>query len=195
MTFPVETRSELARLRDEIKRGTRVISLGGLTSVSAKAFVLSHLQSEIVKTFVVVTDSNKDLETFDCDLEFFNSRFKIQDSKSNKSEILNLESKILNLPSFETDVYSGISPHAETQEKRALALWNLAFQKLDFLILSAKSLITKTIAPKEIINLGAVLKLDEDFPLDNLIKSSSPAVTCAKNQSKTSANFRCAAGF
>ena len=170
MTFPVETRSELARLRDEIKRGTRVISLGGLTSVSAKAFVLSHLQSEIVKTFVVVTDSNKDLETFDCDLEFFNSRFKIQDSKSNKSEILNLESKILNLPSFETDVYSGISPHAETQEKRALALWNLAFQKPDFLILSAKSLITKTIAPKEIINLGAVLKLDEDFPLDNLIE-------------------------
>ena len=162
MTFPVETRSELARLRDEIKRGTRVISLGGLTSVSAKAFVLSHLQSEISKTFVVVTDSNKDSETFDCDLEFFLNA-KMQRREGAKD-------RILSLPSFETDVYSGISPHAETQEKRALALWNLAFQKPDFLILPAKSLITKTVAPKEIINLGAVLKLEEDFPLEELIE-------------------------
>jgi transcription-repair coupling factor (superfamily II helicase) len=161
MNSKAETKTEFARLRDEIRAGTRVISLGGLTSVAAKAFVLSDLQSDSGKTFVIVAASNKDAETFECDLEFWNSQ-------NPKSKIQNLKSETL--PSFETDVYSGISPHAETQEKRALALWRTAFETPDFLIVSAKSLITKTPAPDEIINLGAKLKRDEDFAPEELIE-------------------------
>jgi transcription-repair coupling factor (superfamily II helicase) len=175
MEFAAETKTEISRLRDEIKSGKRVVSLSGLTSISAKAFVLSELKRETNKTLVVVTDSNKDSETWECDLSFWqnliqNSKFKIQNSKTNESEILNPESGILNLPSTESDVYSGVSPHAETLEKRALALWNLTVQKPDFLILSAKSLITKTLAPTEIKNLGAHLKRDEDFAPETLIE-------------------------
>ena len=157
MSFPAEIKTEFARLRDEIKSGTSVVSLSGLTSISAKAFVLSRLQSETAKTFVIVTDSNKSLDTFDCDLEFF-----LNSGKNN--------AQVFSLSSFETDTYSGISPHAETQEKRALTLWNLASAQPDFLILSAKSLITKTLAPSEIINLGAILRRDEDFPPEDLIE-------------------------
>jgi transcription-repair coupling factor (superfamily II helicase) len=170
MSFPAETKDEFARLRDEIRRGARVISLSGLTSVAAKAFVLSRLQAETQKNFVVVTDSNKETDKWECDLEFFNSKFKIQDSKSGESEILNLKSGILNLPSFESDTYASVSPHAETLEKRALALWNLTFQTPDFLVLPAKSLITKTLAPAAIQKLGARLKRDEDFPPEELIE-------------------------
>lgn len=170
MTFAAEESAEIKRLRDEIRRGTRVISLGGLTSVVSKAFVLTQIQTETNKTFVVVADSNKDLETWEGDLEFFNSKFLIQDSKSSESKILNLESGILTLPSFETDIYSGISPHAETLEKRALTLWNLSFAQTDFVVVSAKSLITKTVSPNEMKNLGAILKRDEDFPPEDLIE-------------------------
>ncbi len=175
MNLAAETTTELKRLTEEIKRGTRVISLSGLTSISAKAFVLSELKRETDKTLVVVTDSNKDSETWECDLNFWqnsiqNSKFKIQNSKTNESEILNPKSEILNLPSTESDIYSGVSPHAETLEKRALALWNLTRAKPDFLILSAKSLITKTLAPNEIKNLGAYLKRDEDFAPETLIE-------------------------
>ena len=38
MSFTAETKTEIARLRDEIKSGTRILSLGGLTSAAAKAF-------------------------------------------------------------------------------------------------------------------------------------------------------------
>src|SRR5690348_5399565 len=114
MSIAASESTEINRLRDEIRRGTRVISLGGLTSIASKAFVLSHLQMQTAKTFVVVTDSNKELENFDCDLEFF------------QSQIATRHSPIATLPSFETDVYSGISPHAETLERRALTLWNLS---------------------------------------------------------------------
>ncbi|HVE59541.1 MAG TPA: transcription-repair coupling factor [Pyrinomonadaceae bacterium] len=153
-----EETTEIKRLSDEIRRGTRVVSLGGLTSIASKAFVLSHLQAEIAKTFVVVADSNKELENWDCDLEFF------------QSKIRNQKSKIEVLPSFETDIYSGISPHAETLERRALTLWKLSFAQPDFLVVSAKSLITKTVAVRKMRDLGAVLKIDEDFAPEDLIE-------------------------
>lgn len=158
MSFPTESQTELARLRDELKRGTRIISLSGLTSIAAKAFVLSELQTQTKKPFVVVADTNKELENWECDLDFF------------KFQIPNPKSQILSLPSFETDIYSGISPHAETQEQRALTLWRLAQNAANFLIVSAKSLITKTLAPAEMKNLGAYLKRDEDFAPEELIE-------------------------
>jgi transcription-repair coupling factor (superfamily II helicase) len=158
MTIAAGETTEIKRLRDEIRSGTRVISLGGLTSIASKAFVLSHLKAQIAKTFVVVADSNKELENWECDLDFF------------QSKIRNLKSKIETLPSFETDVYSGISPHAETLERRALTLWNLSFAQPDFLVVSARSLITKTIPPKEMLDLGAILKRDADFPPEELIE-------------------------
>ena len=167
-----EQKNEISRLRDEIKRGTRVISLGGLTSIASKACVLSEIKRETAKTFVVVTDTNKELESWSCDLEFWeSSKFKVQSSNSEtESRKPKTKNRILNLPSFETDVYSGVSPHAETQEERALALWNLAHHAPDFLIVSAKSLMTKTIAPTEIKNLGANLKIDADFAPEDLIE-------------------------
>ncbi|MBA3633617.1 MAG: hypothetical protein H0W58_12560, partial [Acidobacteria bacterium] len=170
MSFPIETKTEFERLREEIKSGASIISLSGLTSIAAKAFVLAHLQSETQKTFVVIADSNKELETWECDLDFFNSKFQIPNSKSNESEIWNPESGIWSLPSMESDIYAGISPHAETLEKRALTLWNLAHSQPNFVIASAKSLITKTVAPAEMRELGAVLRRDKDFPLKTLIE-------------------------
>lgn len=157
MNLSAET--EFSRLRRELKRGAKIISLNGLTSVSAKSCVLNELQKTSAETFVIVTDSNKELEMWENDLEFFGSTTEIEKSP-----------RILSLPSFETNVYAGISPHAETQEERALTLWRLAFSQPDFLIVSAKTLITKTPAPKEISNLGARLKRDEDFSPDELIE-------------------------
>ncbi len=165
MSVSVEANSEIARLRRQISAGEKVISLSGLTSISAKAFVLSKLHNELKKPFLIVADSNKEIENWECDLEFWINIFK--------SQISNLKtqnSKLLTLPSFETDIYSGVSPHAETLEKRALALWNLAQNETDFLIVSAKSLITKTVPPDEIKYLGARLTLDEDFPPEILIE-------------------------
>jgi transcription-repair coupling factor (superfamily II helicase) len=145
------TNSELKRLSDELKRGARVISIGGLTSVSAKAFVLAELQRETGKKFAVVSDSNSSIDTWECDLEFW------------------AQAAVVALPSFDTDIYSGVSPHAETQERRALALWKLTQGDPDFLVMSARALIARTASPDLTRELGAVLKRDEDFPLDELI--------------------------
>lgn len=158
MNEKIETNAEIVRLETELAGGARVISLSGLTSTPAKAFVLSQLQAKVGKSFVVITDSNKETEDWENDLEFFQNTVQGQNSK------------VQSLPSFESDVYSGVSPHAETLERRALALWRLALDPADFLILPAKSLITRTISPTAMRGLGAVLKRDEDFPPEDLIE-------------------------
>src|SRR6478672_2053180 len=98
MSFSTHSKPEFDRLRDELNRGARIISLGGLTSVSAKAYVLSRLQAETNKNFVVVAESNKELETWKCDLDFWENSFQ---SSKEKSQIANPKSQILVLPSFE----------------------------------------------------------------------------------------------
>lgn len=174
MNPSTETSNELKNLRNEINRGTRVLNLSGLTSISAKAYILSEIQKETNKTFVVVTDLNNDLQTWESDLDFFQKSVRspeseVQSPNAENSKLSTLNSRLLTLPSFEADVYSGVSPHAETQEERALTLWNLTKNKPNFLILSAKSLITKIPSPEKLKNLGANLKRDEDFPPDVLI--------------------------
>src|SRR4051812_4247485 len=106
MKIAAEETTEIKRLRDEIRRGTRVISLSGLTSIASKAFVLSNLQAHTGKTFVVVADSNKELESWNCDLDFW-SRESGVESQESKRNLSTLDSRLLTFPSFETDVYSG----------------------------------------------------------------------------------------
>lgn len=168
MSVSAGSKNELARLRRQIAAGEKVISVSGLTSTPAKAFVLANLQKETKKMFVIVAGTNNELENWQCDLEFWLNKL---DKRADEQDSGPERPALVSLPSFETDVYSGISPHAETQEKRALALWRLAAQRTDFLIASAKSLITKTPSPDEVKNLGAELSLEEDFPPELLIEN------------------------
>ncbi len=172
MDSRLKTLAEISRLDNEIKRGSQIVSLSGLTSIASKAFVLSQLQTATDKPFVIVADSNKDLETWASDLNFWknsvHSSQLLVDSQKN-SAFRTPHSELLSLPSFETDVYSGVSPHAETLERRALTLWQLARGTADFLVVSARSLITRTIPPNETLKLGVILCRDQELPIDELI--------------------------
>ncbi|MCA1588833.1 MAG: transcription-repair coupling factor [Acidobacteria bacterium] len=174
MISPANENTETTRLIREIREGDRVISVSGLTSISAKAFVLAGVQAAAAKTFVVITDSNRDLEIFEGDLEFWTTRNRAKPVTTasideNQSAIRNPPPAIIALPSFDTNVYSGVSPHAETQERRAMALWQLTRSEPDFLVTSARSLITRTVKLAEIEKLGTSIKRDEDIPPEELV--------------------------
>src|SRR5687768_9133053 len=150
-----ESQPDVGRLISEITAGTRIVSVSGLTSVSAKAYVLSKVQAATGKHLAIVASTNEDAETWSCDLQFWND-----DSGAS----------VLMLPSFDSDVYSGVSPHAETQEQRALTLWQLTQRKPAFVVLSARSLVTRTVASKEMSGFGAVIRRDEDFAPNALVE-------------------------
>ncbi len=149
---------EFDKLKRELLSGTRVVCLSGLTSVAAKTFLVAKLQAETGKTFAIITESNTELESWQTDLEYF------------RSQMSDLKSQIVTLPSFETDPYSGVSPHAETEERRALALWQMQQRNIGYVVLSARSLVQRTVKADEIATLGCVLVRDKDFPREMLIE-------------------------
>lgn len=142
----------IERLADAVAAGSRVVSVADLTSTAAKAYVISHLRELVEQPLVIVTDSNSELEAFRRDIEFHSGVPAVA------------------LPSFETDPYSGASPHAETQEVRALALWQLTRSTPDISVITARSLIARTPLPDEIRTLGADIVRDRDMPPDELIE-------------------------
>ena len=107
---------------------------------------------------MIVTDSNKDAEAWECDLAFW---ARVGAGKEG--------SRCIDLPAFETDVYSGVSPHAETEERRALALWQVLTSPAEFFILPCKSLIWRTLSPDELRGIGALIRRDEDFAPETLV--------------------------
>src|SRR3712207_771131 len=117
-----ETR-EYQQLLDELRSNARIISISGLVAGSARALVVAALQREIGKTFAVVSQTTRDLEPWENDLCFWHDALAGKETS---------DTEILTLPASETDPYAGISPHAQTLEKRALALWRLHRQAPDF---------------------------------------------------------------
>ena len=166
-----ETTDKLKSLRDEIKSGTRIISLSGLTSIASKAFILSKLQTETDKTFVVVADSNKELETWECDLEFW-----IQ--PSNVSSQVRRKSAEIRNPTIILDAaFDGIrrlrrnfAARRNFGKTRAGAL-EFVLQPTGFYRNFGKIFDHKNaFARRNRENSARFLKRDEDFPPEELIE-------------------------
>src|SRR5688572_12057283 len=151
---------EFKQLAAEIERRTRVISVSGLVAGSARALALAALQRQTGKLFAIVTQSNRDLEPLERDLRFWYCAL------TGKTDC---DNEVLLLPASESDPYAGSSPHAETLEQRALTLWRLARHSQDFVLLTARALARKTVAPAEIAGAGALLKRDEDHSPEELV--------------------------
>jgi transcription-repair coupling factor (superfamily II helicase) len=150
---------EYQKLLAELRSNARVISISGLVAGSARALAVAALQRESGKTFAVVSQSTRDLEPWERDLRFWCSALSGED-----------EFDVLVLPASETDPYAGVSPHAQTLERRALALWQLQHEKPNFVLLTARALARKTVSPAAIREAGAVLKRDEDYSPELLVE-------------------------
>ncbi len=170
---------ECRRVIDEIKRGARLISISGLVAGPGKALVLVALQRECGKQFALVTQAQRDLESWERDLSFWYGALH---------GVVEYEGAIAVLPASETDPYAGASPHAETLEKRALALWRLARRRqsgaglspveshapdaraTSFVLLTSRAMARRTASPQEILRMGAVIRRDEDTAPEELVE-------------------------
>lgn len=137
-----------------VAAGERLITLSGLTSASSKAFVLAELHRQTKNRFTIVTDTNASAEELRRDIAFFIER----------------QEEAASLPAFETDIYSGLSPHAETLEMRALALHRLRSGSVQFLTLPIRSLLTRLPTADEIGKLSIRLELDSEIDPELLTK-------------------------
>src|SRR5258708_6685387 len=113
----VTNSAEFRRVLDDIKRGTRVVSISGLVAGPARALALAALQRETDRQFAVIVPAQRDLEDWDRNLNFWYCALRSVAERKNAVTVL---------PASESDPYAGGSPHTETLEKRPVALWHLA---------------------------------------------------------------------
>ncbi|MDT7602382.1 MAG: hypothetical protein QOF61_379, partial [Acidobacteriota bacterium] len=113
---------EVRRLAEEVRAGSRVVSVGGLTSGAARALAVAALRRETGRRFAVIVQSCRDLEAWERDLCFWHDALR-RDARAGHDDE---DDAVLTLPASEGDPYAGSSPHAETLERRALSLWRLA---------------------------------------------------------------------
>src|SRR5918998_501275 len=111
------------------------------------------LRRETGRQFAVVVQANRDLEAWERDLSFWAGALGEDGGRG-----------VLTLPASEGDPYARTSPHADTLERRALSLWRLARGDAPFVLLSARALVRRTVAPARLLEAGAVLRRDEDLP-------------------------------
>src|ERR1700752_1536659 len=151
---------EYQKLLAELRGNARVISISGLVAGAARALAVAALQRETGKTFAVISQSTRDLESWERDLRFWFSALSGQKA----------ENEILGLPPSETDPSAVTSPNAQTLERRALALWRLQQHAARFVLLTARALARKTVTPDEIAKSGVVLRRDEDHSPEDLVE-------------------------
>ena len=149
------------KLLEQLRAGTRVISISGLVAGASRALAVAALQRESGKTFAVVAQTTRDLEPWERDLHFWYCALAGTESAAGE---------ILVLPASETDPYAGVSPHPQTLERRAVALWQLQQRSPSFVLLTARALARKTVSPAAIVNCGAVLRRDEDYSPETLVE-------------------------
>ncbi|HEX7721812.1 MAG TPA: transcription-repair coupling factor [Pyrinomonadaceae bacterium] len=152
--------AEFRHVLDQINRGARVISISGLVAGPARALVLAALQRQTAKHFALVVPAQRDLENWERDIGFWYCALRGTTECGDAVAVL---------PASESDPYAGGSPHAETLERRALALWRLARRQQDFLLLTSRALARRTVAPSDIMKAGAVLRRDEDASPEELV--------------------------
>ncbi|MDX6532030.1 MAG: hypothetical protein QOH41_4320 [Blastocatellia bacterium] len=167
--------AEFRRVLDDINGGARVVSISGLVAGPARALVLAALQREAGKQFAVVVPAQRDLEDWERDLNFWYGALR---------GVAEGQDAVTVLPASESDPYAGGSPHTETLEKRALALWRLARRRQtgvalhaqdahttgDFVLLTSRALARRTVPPTQILKAGAVLRRDEDHSPEDLVE-------------------------
>jgi transcription-repair coupling factor (superfamily II helicase) len=160
---------ELARLVAEVRGGAHVVSVSGLTSGAARALVLAALRRETGKRLAVVVAASRDLEQWERDLCFWGEALRERQGEGERAGAAR-RAAVLTLPASESDPYAGASPHPETLERRALALWRLARGEGDFVLLTARALARRTVTPQQLLATGATLRRDEDYAPEELIE-------------------------
>jgi transcription-repair coupling factor (superfamily II helicase) len=131
--------ADFRRIAAESLRGDNDVFISGLSG-SARSLFIAGLWHAVRRPIVVVTPHDRDISDLVTDLEFFHSA--INNSGSNTST-----SRVSPFPAWEADPYAGLPPHADIQQARATALWQLRHKQTDIVVTSIRSICTRLTGP------------------------------------------------
>ena len=181
---PAQQRSP--KSRDAVRRG-RTAVVSGLAG-SARALFLATLGKKAGRKILYIGRSNREIEDFQPDVEFFHSALNpVEDDQS-------LSAPVMIVPASEGDPYDGASPHAELLEQRALALYAASAPPVQpagqnksavskestgpgesgdagtqIFLTSLRALAERTASPQLLRSSGISLKVGDEMPVELIV--------------------------
>ncbi|HEY6330139.1 MAG TPA: DEAD/DEAH box helicase, partial [Blastocatellia bacterium] len=165
---------ELDRVVDAIGRkrsqeaATRPAAVVSGLAGSARALFLAALAKKTGRKILYLGRSNREIEDFRPDIEFFYGAL-------NSSDSLTPSASIMMIPASEGDPYDGTSPHAEVLEQRSLALYQASTLRdesepdAQIFLTSLRAAAERTASPRSLKGSGITLKVGDDMPLELIV--------------------------
>jgi transcription-repair coupling factor (superfamily II helicase) len=155
---PLTQDAELIQIPQQVRFGQRHFVLSGLTP-SAKPAYLALLQRVLKQPLLYVGSDNSNLEDLKGTTGFFHRMLSNRD-----------DGTLATFPALEPGPYSGLSPHAEVLEERALALWRLFQGQLDMLFCPLAALLTLLPDVRPTFSGVPTLSVGQEYPPEELVQ-------------------------
>jgi transcription-repair coupling factor (superfamily II helicase) len=158
----VEETAQFKKLVHAIESPQAVIAVSGLLAGGGKALVLAALAAATQKPIAYIA-TESELDSLADEVLFFYDHF------CNPQSAIRNPQSVVSVPALDVDPYRGVSPHPATLEARAHALYRLSQGDVRVALLPLKSLLTRTVPPAVITQLGRQLRVGEEYPFEGLI--------------------------
>ncbi len=155
--------ADVSRIAAETLKGDARVVVSGLGG-SARGLLTAALWKSLKRPIFLVTAVDAAAENLAVDIGYFHSELNEKAS-----------GRVCHFPAWETDPYSGLSPHADVLQARATTLWQLRSGEADIVVTSARALGGRLRSPGGFDAYGLHIKLGDEVSQELMLEHLSMA--------------------
>jgi transcription-repair coupling factor (superfamily II helicase) len=159
--------ADFRRIAAEALRGEANVFVSGLAG-SARALFIAGLWNVVRRPIIVVTPHDRGVSDLVDDLEFFHSAINNPGSQQGVR-------RVAPFPAWEADPYAGLPPHADIQQARATALWQLRHKQTDIVVGSLRSVCTRLTGPTPFDSYSLHIAMGDELSQELLVEHLATA--------------------
>ncbi len=154
----ISAAADFRRIASETLKGDTDVVVSGLAG-TARALFIAGLWQNVRRPLIVVTAHDRNVSPLADDIEYFHQALNTTAA-----------SMVCRFPAWETDPYSGITPHADILQTRATTLWCMRQKQADIVVASLPALASRLVAPSSFDTFSLHVGKGDDLSLELLVE-------------------------
>jgi transcription-repair coupling factor (superfamily II helicase) len=159
----ISAATDFRRIANETLKGDSDVVVSGLAGTARALFIVALWQA-LRRPLIVVTPHDRNLSTLADDIEYFHQALNAPGSN-----------KVCRFPAWETDPYSGLTPHADILQTRATTLWCLRQKQCDIVIASLPAIASRLTSPSNFDTFSLHVSKGDDLSQELLVEHLTTA--------------------
>ncbi len=156
--------ADVRRIAAETLKNQEPVTVAGLGGGSVKGLFLAALWQSLRRPIVLVTREETATESLSSDIGYFHSELNERSAD-----------RVSSFPAWDTDPYSGLSPHADIGQARARTLWRLRSGDADIVATSVRALGSRLPRPTSFDSCGLHITLGDELSQELMLEHLSTA--------------------